>query len=429
MPRLSILIPIYNVEKYLQDCLDSVIKQTFSDVEIICINDGSTDSCGAILADYEKRDSRIKVINKPNTGYGHSMNVGLDLASGEYIGIVESDDYIAEDFFEKMYNVARENNLDIVKGECTFTWPSEGYNYVEHYTHLQKYFGELISKDRLWLRCQFMMNIWTGLYKSSFLEEYDIRFNETPGASYQDNGFWLKGMIYADRVMFTSENGYFYRQDNASASVKDSKKIYAMVDEYVWLADQLDGKISHQQMNVVNAYRLIRGYWSLFRIDDSKKREFCDRLISDYLKYGHVFTTDLFWQEHFYKLITDPYEFCKQVIDAKANVEKKIEAANSIIIYGAGKRGERLFRLLCDQNKVGKLQCFVESKKQSDRNIASIPVYSVDDEKVDWDEALVVISVADGSKVATEMETTLRNRGIHNFMGSDVFFDNYYVLS
>ena len=94
MPKVSVIIPVYNVEKYLRQCLDSVINQTLKDIEIICVDDGSTDNCPNILDEYAAKDARIKIIHKKNEGYGKAMNVGISHASGEYIGIVEPDDYI-----------------------------------------------------------------------------------------------------------------------------------------------------------------------------------------------------------------------------------------------------------------------------------------------------------------------------------------------
>lgn len=429
MPKLSILIPIYNVEKFLPTCLNSVLNQTMSDIEIICINDGSTDDCGLILDEYSKKDERIKVITKSNSGYGDSMNMGLDKTTGEYVGIVESDDQVEADFFEKLYLTAKVDNLDIVKGECQYVWDSEGYSYREHLAWLDKYFGQLISRDMLWLRCQFFMNIWSGIYKRDFLVANAIRFNVTPGASYQDNGFWLQCMIFADRVKFTDEAGYLYRQDNSSASVKDPKKIYTMVDEYEWLADHLRERISRKQMDVVNAFRLIRGYWSFFRIDDSKKREFCDRLISDYNQYGSVFTTDLEWQERFYQVVNDSDGFCKRVIEIKKDIESKIGDANTLIIYGAGKRGQKLYRLFCDRGWRNKLQCFIETGEPRVEKMASVSVCKVDSKRVNYDNALVVLSARDGSAASKDMLAKCNELAITNVIGSDGFFDNYYMLT
>ena len=115
MAKVSIVIPIYNVEKYLRQCLDSVVNQTLRDIEIICVNDGSKDSSLAIMKEYAERDERVKIIDKPNSGYGNSMNRGFDMACGEYIGIVESDDYADPEMFERLYATAKENELDVVK--------------------------------------------------------------------------------------------------------------------------------------------------------------------------------------------------------------------------------------------------------------------------------------------------------------------------
>jgi glycosyltransferase involved in cell wall biosynthesis len=114
-PKVSVVIPCYNVEKYLRQCLDSVVNQTLKELEIICVNDGSTDSTLDIIKEYAAKDPRVSYIDKPNAGYGDSMNKGFDQATGEYIGIIESDDYADLDMFEKLYTCAKEHDLDAVK--------------------------------------------------------------------------------------------------------------------------------------------------------------------------------------------------------------------------------------------------------------------------------------------------------------------------
>ena len=103
MSAVSIVVPVYNTEMYLEECLSSICAQTLSDIEIICVNDGSNDESGSILNRFAARDNRIKVIHKANTGYGHSMNMGIEAASGEYIGIVESDDWIPQEMMQTLY--------------------------------------------------------------------------------------------------------------------------------------------------------------------------------------------------------------------------------------------------------------------------------------------------------------------------------------
>ena len=113
MVKVSVIVPVYNVEKYLKRCLDSLVNQTLSDIEIICVNDGSTDGSAQILEEYAIKDSRIKVTNQVNSGVSETRNVGVRQATGEFIGYVDPDDFIEPDFYEKLYNSAKENNCDI----------------------------------------------------------------------------------------------------------------------------------------------------------------------------------------------------------------------------------------------------------------------------------------------------------------------------
>ena len=120
MVKVSVVVPVYNVQKYLKKCLDSIVNQTLKEIEIICVDDGSTDSSGEILDQYAAKDKRVRVIHKKNTGYGNSMNIGFAAATGEYIGIVESDDFAELNMFETLYKVAHKNDLDVVKSSFYF---------------------------------------------------------------------------------------------------------------------------------------------------------------------------------------------------------------------------------------------------------------------------------------------------------------------
>ena len=115
MPKVSIIMPTYNVEQYFRQCLESVINQTLTDIEIIPVDDGSPDNCEKIMDEYAKKDSRIKPIHKENGGYGKAVNAGLKMATGEYIGIVETDDWIEPDMYEKLYSQAKKFDSDVCK--------------------------------------------------------------------------------------------------------------------------------------------------------------------------------------------------------------------------------------------------------------------------------------------------------------------------
>ena len=113
MSKVSVIVPVYNTEKYLEKCLNSLINQTLHDIEVICVNDGSTDNSLNILNQYAQKDNRIKIINQENKMQGAARNAGTQIAAGEYIGFVDSDDWIDLDYFEKLYNAATKYNLDI----------------------------------------------------------------------------------------------------------------------------------------------------------------------------------------------------------------------------------------------------------------------------------------------------------------------------
>ena len=115
MPKVSIVVPIYNVERYLRKCLDSIRNQTLKDIEIICVDDGSTDSSGIILDEYARQDSRFCIVHKKNEGYGKAMNVGIGLATAPYVGVVESDDWIEPDMYENMLTLMEMQKVDALK--------------------------------------------------------------------------------------------------------------------------------------------------------------------------------------------------------------------------------------------------------------------------------------------------------------------------
>ena len=241
MPKVSVVIPIYNVEEYLRECLDSVINQTLKDIEIICIDDGSTDSSPKILDEYASKDKRIKVIHKENGGYGKAMNIGLDYATGEYIGIVEPDDYIENNMYEELYEKAVETGVDIVKSDF-YTFVGNDKSRIITYKNLDKsnsHYNRIINPEDDISVFNLTVNTWCGIYKRDFTEKYHIRHNETPGASFQDQGFWFQTFIFTNSVYFMKKPFYHYRKDNENSSMNNKSKIYAIKYEYDFIRNIL----------------------------------------------------------------------------------------------------------------------------------------------------------------------------------------------
>lgn len=237
-PDVSVLIPICNVEKYLNQCLDSALQQTLANIEIICINDGSTDGSLDIINYYVQRDARIKVINKSNSGYGDSMNKGLEIARGRYIAILESDDFLDKDALEYMVKQADQQMLEVFK--CNF-WLYWSKATAEHQYRNNLYFN-LASPEMVLMGPHSPVDypyvfwskasIWSAIYRRDFLERNNIRFLPTPGASYQDAGFTFKVLACAKRMAYSSRAFLHYRQDNEKSSVNSKGKVFCTCDEH-----------------------------------------------------------------------------------------------------------------------------------------------------------------------------------------------------
>lgn len=429
MAKVSVIVPVYSVQEYLAECMESILMQTLQDIEIICVDDGSTDRCVEMLDDYARKDPRIKVIHKSNTGYGNTMNVGMRAAEGEYIGIVESDDRILPNFYERLYDTAKKHDLDVVKSDAFFCWEKLGYSYHLHYKALDPYYDRVLTEKNRRVFYQFLMNTWTGIYKRSFLEEHDIWHNETPGASYQDNGFWMQTMSFAKRMMCLSDAFYCYRQDNPGASVKDVKKVMAMSYEYDHIEKTLQEKHAGAEvLSICNYYRMARNYGNFYRIADECKRNFCERLMQDYEKYASDIEGDLFLEPWYEKILKNPDEFCKRVIETKKSVLDKIAKEDGIYIYGAGVRGQSIFRHFCYMNLYDKLEGFVESQTPVRECVCTKTVQHVKESVDHGRNLLYIVSVKRGTEAYKQMRECLNRLGIQHELDSEDIIDNFYSI-
>lgn len=275
MPKVSILVPIYNVEKYLRECLESLLNQTLQDIEIICINDGSTDNSLEIIKEYVNKDSRFKLIDKANSGYGISMNMGLEAATGEYIGIVESDDFANLNMFENLYKLAKKNNLDVIKSDWNLYW-TNGQTIKAGAIKKSKC-NKVINIDRYKEILNIIPSIWSAIYKKEFLVENNIKFNETAGASYQDTGFDFKTKLTAKSLMLVNDAYVNYRQDNPNSSVKSSAKAYAVCIEFESIEKYMkeNGLLTHLEYFYSIMFKAYRN--NLLRLDKSLTKDFIEK--------------------------------------------------------------------------------------------------------------------------------------------------------
>lgn len=424
--KISILVPVYNAEKFLYQCIDSIQAQTLQDIEIICINDGSTDNSLQILQEYQKKDGRVKIINKKNTGYGYSMNCGLKIATGEYIGIVESDDFIDLDMFSILYKTAQNNNTDIVKASF--------FKYKNQYNMRDNDLDEFVLntpispvKNLQLFFCQ--PSIWSGIYNRQFLIENNIYFNETPGASYQDTAFYFKTLLCAQNVIILRDAFYHYRIDNNYSSVHSAEKIYCICDEYTEIekfAKKYPLKIDNNTKSFIPRVKYGSYLWNYLRLTGINKIKFLCYMIKEFKKYKRDgLLNKKYWDEYSWnnimKLVNledDREQY--YAIQATQNIAihhdgvlSRVNKANKIVIYGAGAVGMGILDFL-QNNNIDVYSFAVSNTKNNRKDIYGIPVYGINDLDVDKKNTIVLISVKD--KDQNKILNELLDRGYENIM-------------
>jgi glycosyltransferase involved in cell wall biosynthesis len=231
------------------------------DIEIVCINDGSKDATLNIMQDYAKRDKRIKIIDKPNSGYGNSMNVGIEATKGEYIGILEPDDYVQLDMFEILYGYASSHKLDFVKSNFNiFAEDIHGISYqLNMIAQRERNYEQVVNPSQEPENLGHLMHTWCGIYKRSFLNQNKIRYHETPGAGFQDNSFFFQTYTQAQRAMFIDHTLYNLRRDNPNSSVNNPGNMLIMDNEMEWCEKKI---------------KSIPNKWDLFKFEFARKSYF-----------------------------------------------------------------------------------------------------------------------------------------------------------
>lgn len=434
---ISILVPVYNTSKYLDECIESILNQNIKDIEIICINDGSTDNSLDILNKYAKKDSRIIIIDKDNTGYGNSMNLGLKKAKGEFIGIVESDDFVSREMFEKLYTSAHDQDVDIVKSnyysyknekskEFTFTEVLEKCKYNIPFNPLEN--KEIFNVQGC---------IWSAIYNREFLLKNNIWFNETPGASYQDISFNIKVWSCSKKVLLLKEAYLNYRIDNINSSVKSPEKVFCVCDEFKEVERFLNERknIKKEILDVVtnlkykiyleNYHRLASAFQYAFILEMSK--ELSNDI--DLLYKINIKNQDL---ENLKFISKNPHEYFKNtskdyfdsridllpILNKEVYLEgflNKLDDFENIIVYGAGIIGKKVAQNLINNKK--QIHCFAISNKSNNENMfMNIDIKLINEIQIK-DNSVVVVAVK--QKDQFEIINNLQLLGFENIISID----------
>ncbi len=360
MPKISVIMPCLNMRKYIVECLNSVLGQTFKNIEVLVIDAGSTDGTLDILNNYICTDDRIVLISSKIKSYGYQVNLGIKKAVGEYIAIVDTDDRIIPDMFETLYSIAVRTGADYVKGTAYFFYTIQNkYIYQSKVTqfHEHEYEGneiEVVPKDmpELFMKDPFL---WYGIYRNDFIKK--IRLHESHGAAYQDLGGLLQTQINAKKAVYIKKTVYEYRQDNINASEYNPKAFELVVNEYDWSKKFLENQALkwHTAFYLKFFSHVLTRFHVMVDVgyfwDDAQEAmsEIADRL-TQALECGIIGEQNFgeYQWKQLQLFLKSPRELYQELYDAfnpmRINLHRIIQAVKEkdVVIYGSGRLGNFL---------------------------------------------------------------------------------------
>ena len=283
MIKVSVIIPVYNVEEYLGECLDSIINQTLNDIEIICINDGSTDNSLDVLEEYEKRDSRIRIFSQENAGLSIARNNGLSKSNGKYIYFMDSDDILKESALEELYELSEDKNLDLTLFKIiNFDSDTKKESSSEYY---EMSFLKHLVKDNVFnyedvgpYTVELCVTMGGKFFRHDLIR--DMRFPD--GLIFEDNPFFINAFLNSDRVYFYDK--HLYRKRNRSQSITKTFTLkfadVIPISNMIW--DISKGSRFHEELKLpILNRKLLKTFIRFVMVDEIYKEEFFNRIKED----------------------------------------------------------------------------------------------------------------------------------------------------
>jgi glycosyltransferase involved in cell wall biosynthesis len=291
--KVSVIVPVYNTQDYLKECMESAVSQTLADIEIICVNDGSSDDSLTILEDYQKSDSRITVINQENAGVGAARNAALDVAQGEYVFFLDSDDYMDVDALDYLYNTSKDKNLDILMfGILNFNSKTGKKSHSPYFD--MDFLREMVQdnvfnwrdiKDRLF---DVSVTLYSRLFKRELISY--IRFAE--GLIFEDNLFSIMTLMNAERIYFSDSYLYYRRIRQDSITNSYHERFTDCMDIYNLIIEFMDGAGRLEEFNSQIFDRQCFDVFHRFKqLDTEYKDEFYIKLKSHFLNQSDMLGT------------------------------------------------------------------------------------------------------------------------------------------
>lgn len=276
MAEVSIIVPVYNVEKYLSFCLDSLVNQTFKDIEIICVNDGSTDNSAEVLEHYAGFDKRIKIINKENGGLSSARNAGLDAATGKYIAFVDSDDFVSHFLVERAYNFVQKKNADFAAFGFDYVVGNSLKLYESGFSFPKSLVGKCVYETDL--NENFYTKIhptaWCKFYSAKLIQNNNLRFCED--IIFEDLPFAAEVYLSANRMVYTNLPLYYYRAERQGSilSSRDEKTV-----DFITAIERVDDVFHkygrfEKYKNALMQYNIQRSIHYFITVDGAYREKF-----------------------------------------------------------------------------------------------------------------------------------------------------------
>jgi len=370
--QITVIIPSLNRVDSIRECLSSVMVQTLEQMEILCIDAGSTDGTLEILEECALQDKRIEVVQTERKSYGYQVNLGIRLAKGMYIGIVETDDSVDISMYQSLYEQAEKNAWpDFVKSGFYEVKDFKGRKETFECTRSvpEDIFGKLIilKNDRK-KGILDLNHIWSGIYRRDFLRKNNVYLNETQGASYQDLGFSLLTGLLADTAIYIREGYYFYCADNPDSSVKSNSKWHCVLDEFKYVENEMvkRGKYTQEIRELILQAKPAIYIWNAVRLSGNERGLFLTEIGPEVAGWTGKGSAD----NNRKKIgeILSSKAALEKYIDEKQKplekfrlLQKMIEKGEKCILVSAGRYSAKLLEL---QNRIGKR--YVEAVTDND---------------------------------------------------------------
>lgn len=441
--KVSVVMPSLNVAPYIRQCLESVINQTLRDIEILCIDAGSTDGTREILAEYAARDVRIRLIESPVKSYGYQVNLGIRKAQGDYIGIVETDDRIQPDILLLLYETAEKYRLDSVR--CNFYFcehiGGRGIRRPSHILENAGYgdlYGQVICPSDYPKLLDQDWPIWSGIFRRQFLLDHEIFCHESPGAAYQDLGFSVELYAASGRTMYLDRYYYLYTFDRNESSIRQNKSMVQVAGEYDRLYNgQVIPETQFSKIKKVVDWKMLNSLVGMTNLvlpmvdyDISAalfyepyqwfRRQLAVRFGGDYSDNICEVSADTISRAE--KLIADVSGYARQLMEenqrAKAKRQNMAELVSQnngkIVLFGCGIRGEGLLDALVRIEQDGQWGIRIDAAADNDRkrwgsSFCGIEVMPPDLAVETYREDTFVIA---NKRHYAEMQQQLRDRGV-----------------